>query len=152
PCASSRNDASAAPAYALLTPEPLSGRSRISVLALVQDIAAPVLRPGILARALGARLFFAQAHRLDLVLARPKQQKHTLDPVRAPLPEADVVLAAAALVRVALDEHLALRMLAQVFGVRLDQRLVLVLHLVLVQVIEDRALRKDAGLEGRVDT
>src|SRR6185369_4589355 len=88
------------------------GQPGPSVLALVQDIATAILRPGLVVGALGAWLLLAQDDRLNLVLARAQQQQHALHAVRAALPQADVVLAAAALVGVALDQHLALGMLA----------------------------------------
>src|SRR6185295_11553624 len=119
-------------------------RGGASILAAVKDVAAPVLGPRAFVVAVGLRLLLAEAHRLDLVLARAEQDQHFLHAVGAALAEADVVLAAAALVGVALDHHARARVLAQVLGVRLDQAAVLVLHVELVQVVEDRALRQRA--------
>src|SRR4051812_217948 len=93
---------------------------------------------------LGAgRLLFAEADGLDLVFARAEEHQHLLHGVGASLAEADVVLAAAALIAVALDQHLGGRVVAQELGMRLDQRLELVLDVELVEVEVDRALGQD---------
>src|SRR5204862_287575 len=63
--------------------------------------------------------------------------------VGAALPETEVVLAAAALVGVALDQHLRARVFAQVLRMRLDQRAELVLDVELVEVEVDRAPGQD---------
>src|SRR5262249_44761409 len=93
---------------------------------------------------LGAgRLLLAQAHRLDLRLAYAEQLHHALHAVGTALAEADVVLAAAALVGVALDQHLGARVVTQVFGVRFEHRPEFLFHLELVEIEIDRALGED---------
>src|SRR2546423_9411656 len=113
------------------------------MLAVIEHVAAAVRRPAFLAVLGARRLLLAQAHRLDLVFARAKEREHLLHAVGAPLAQADVVLAAAALVGIALDEHLRRGVLAQKLRVRLDDLAVLVLDVVLVVLEIDRAPRED---------
>src|SRR5207245_10769038 len=65
------------------------------------------------------------------------------DAVGAALPETAVVLAAAALVGIALDQHLRALVLAQVLRMRLDQGTELVLDVELVELVVDRAPGQD---------
>src|SRR5207237_3158193 len=88
-------------------------RSDASVFAVVKHVAAAVLRPAFLAVLGARRLLLAQAHRLDLVFARAQDREHLLHAVGAPLAQAHVVLAAAALIGIALDEHFRCGVLAQ---------------------------------------
>src|SRR2546421_8265157 len=53
-----------------------------------------VLRPAFLAVLAARRLLLAEAHRLDLIVARAEQDQHLLHAVGAALAETDVVLAA----------------------------------------------------------
>jgi hypothetical protein len=114
----------------------------MSVLARIQHVAAAVARPRLFGVAELLGLFLAQAHRLDLLLAHAQQQQHALHALGAALAERDVVLAAAALVGVALDQHLQLGVPTQVRGMRLDQGLELVPDVVAVEVVVHRALRQ----------
>ena len=119
------------------------------VLARVTDVAAAVLPPAVLGVVGAGGLFLAEAHGLDLALLRAQQEQRLLEALRTALAEADVVLAAAALVGVALDRHPGARVLAQVLRMRLDDAAVFVLQLEPVVVVVDRAQRRDAvrGLE-----
>src|ERR1039458_9020743 len=114
-----------------------------SVLAAVEHVAAPVLAVASLGTFRAARFFLAQAHRFDLAFLRAHQQQHFLFAVGALLPQGDVVLTAAALVAVALDQHLRIAVLREITGVRLQQRLVLVLDVVLVVIVVKAALGQD---------
>src|SRR5215470_6543887 len=116
--------------------------ARRRLLTRVDDVVAPVLGPRVFFVAGVARLLLAEAHSLDLRIAGPVELHHALDRFGAPLPERDVVLAAAALVGVALDGHLRALVRLQVLAVRLDQRLVLVLHVVAVELEIHAALRE----------
>src|ERR1043165_2645355 len=122
-------------------------RGSASVFAAVEDVAAAVLGPCGLVVAVGLRLLLAQAHRLDLGVAGAEQHHQLVHAGGGSLAEADVVLAAAALVGVALDQDLRRGILAQVLGMCFDQAAVLVLDVELVQVVVDRALRERSGLE-----
>ena len=78
------------------------------------------------------RLLFAEADRFDLVFARAEKDQRLLHRVGTLLAEGDVVFAAAALVGVALDQHLELAVVDQELGVRGNQILVFRLDLELV--------------------
>src|SRR5712672_2611876 len=94
-------------------------RSRIAlVFPAVEHVAASVLRPASLAVIAAARFFLAEAHRFDLGLGRPHQHEHALDRFGPALPERDVVFAAAALIAVALHQHLLAAILREIFAVR----------------------------------
>jgi hypothetical protein len=95
------------------------------------------------------RLFFTQADRFDLVVLDAEQGQRTLDGFGTLLAERQVVFAAAALVGIALDQHLEALVGGQVLGVGGDQILVLVLDFVLVEVEVDAALRQLAGRIGQ---
>src|SRR5256885_8665986 len=123
-------------------------RSRIAlVFAAVAHVAAAILRPASFAVLAAARFFLAEADRLDLPFGRAHQHQHALHPFRPALPELDVVFAAAALVAVALDEHLLAAVLGEILAVVLQNRAVLVLDIGLVELVENRALRY-VGLRG----
>src|SRR5712692_9084591 len=131
-------------------------RSRIAlVFPAVEHVAAAVLRPAPFAMLGAARLFLAEADRFDLGTGRPHQHEHALDAFGSALPERDIVFAAAALVAVALDEHLLAAVLGEILAVGLEQRAVLVLDVVLVVLVENRALRpvreRIALRRGRLD-
>src|SRR5258708_5609251 len=121
----------------------------------VEHVAAAVLRPAPLAMLGAARLFLAEADRFDLGLGRPHQHEHALDAFGSALPERDIVFAAAALVAVALDEHLLAAVLGEILAVGLEQRAVLRSDVVLVVLVENRALRpireRIALRRGRLD-
>src|SRR2546426_1438896 len=118
-------------------------RSRIAlVFAAVEHVAAAVLRPASFGVFSAARLFLAEADRLDLRFGRAHQHEHALDPFGSALPERDVVFAAAALVAVPLDEHLLAAVLGEILAVGLQHGPVLVLDVVLVVIIENGALRQ----------
>src|SRR6267378_681614 len=85
-----------------------------SVLAAIEHVTAAVLRPAVLCMLRADRFLFAQADRLDLILLGAEERQRPLDAVGAALAETDVVLATAALVGIALDQHLRARVLAQV--------------------------------------
>src|SRR5207245_10223252 len=114
-----------------------------SIFAAVEHVAAAVLRPAVFRMLAADRFLLAQAYRLDLVLLGAEDRQRPLDAVGAALPETDVVLAAAALVGIALDQHLRARVLAQVLRMRLDQGAELVLDVELVEVVVDRAPGQD---------
>src|SRR5437867_5994703 len=117
-------------------------RSRIGlVFAAVEHVAAAVLRPASFVVIGAARFFLAEADRLDLCFGRAHQHEHALHAFGPALPERDVVFAAAALVAVTLDEHLLAAVLGEILAVGLQHRAVLVLDVVLVVLIENRALR-----------
>src|SRR5438874_3739831 len=124
--------------------------SRTLVFAAVAHVAAAVLRPASFAVLGAARFFLAEADRLDLPFGRAHQHEHALHPFGPALPERDVVFAAAALVAVALDEHLLAAVLSEILAVGLQHRAELVLDLVLVVIIENRALRQ-VDLRGGLD-
>jgi hypothetical protein len=88
------------------------------------------------------RLFFAEADRFDLVFLDAEQAQRTLDGFGTLLAERQVVFAAAALVGIALEQHLEALVGDQVLGVGGDQILVLVLDFVLVEIEVDAALRQ----------
>src|SRR5215813_1806590 len=111
----------------------------------VNHVVATVLRPGTFVVTGVPRFFLAEAHRLDLRIGCAIELHHPLDVVGATLTECDVVLAAAAFVAVALDGHLRCLVAQQVFCVRFDQRLVLVLDVVLVEVEVHAALGQHAA-------
>src|SRR5438876_9338846 len=118
-------------------------RSRIAlVFAAVEHVAAAVLRPARFVVIGAARFFLAEADRLDLPFGRAHQHEHALHPFGPALPERDVVFAAAALVAVALDEHLLAAVLGEILAVGLQRRAVLVPDVVLVVLVENRALRQ----------
>jgi len=102
------------------------------------------LRPASFGVLAAARLFLAQAHRLDLRVGRAHQHQHALHAFARRCPSAMLYSRAAALVAVALDEHLAAAVLGEILAVRLQQRAVLVPDVVLVQLIENRALAQPA--------
>src|SRR5581483_4314407 len=106
----------------------------------IDDVAAAVLLPGVLVVAGGARLLLAVAHGVHLRLAHAEDVHHLHHGVGAALAEGEVVLAAAALVGVALDPDLGLRVGAQVARVRLDDAAVPGADLVLVESVVDAAL------------
>src|SRR5689334_115476 len=89
---------------------------RPSLLALVDDIPAPVLRPATFRRLVAAWLLFPKAHGLDLVRLSPQDLHHLLHRIGTALAEREIVFAAAAIVRVALDAHLHGAMLLQETG------------------------------------
>src|SRR5438876_7630461 len=126
-------------------------RSRIAlVFPAVEHVAAAVLPPARLVVIDAARLFLAEADRLDLCFGRSHQHEHALDPFGSALPERDVVFAASALVAVALDEHLLAAVLGEILAVGLEHRAELVLDVVLVVLIENGALRQ-IDLRGGLD-
>src|SRR5512137_1413969 len=102
-------------------------RSRTRAALLIYDVRPPVLRPGFLVRAHRPRLLLAEAHRLDLRVRRAEQHQALLDRFRTLLSEREVVFAAAAFIRVALDHDAAVLRRRQVLAVRLDHRLELAL-------------------------
>src|SRR5688500_9275137 len=106
--------------------------------AVVGDVGAAVLGVSLLGVALGARLFLAEAHGLDLCGRRAEERHHLLDRIGAALTQREVVLAAAALVGVALYRHSGLAVLRDVLRVRGDDGLELLFHDVAV-VIEENA-------------
>src|SRR5690349_289386 len=114
-------------------------------LAAVHDVVAAILRPRRLVMPRVLRPLFAVADRLDLAVGGAEQQHHPLDGIGALLAERDVVLARAALVRVALYRHPRGAVLLQVARMRLDQRTVPVLHDEAVEIEVDAALRQDAA-------
>src|SRR3954464_8817979 len=128
---SSNSAASACPVKAQAATRRTIRRSIGSVFAVVEHVVAAVLRPAAFGVVGAHRLLLAEAHRFDLAFLGAEQDQRALHRVGATLAEAEVVLAAAALVGVALEQHLRARVLAQVLGVRLDQPLVFILDLVL---------------------
>jgi hypothetical protein len=111
-----------------------------SSFALVEDVAAPVLRPGLLVMPFGARLFLAQADRLDLLLARARASAcASRRPSALPRPmlysrlPRSSVLPWMSILRPGLSRR----------NWRAPRPvLVLVLHVVLVEVVENRAARQ----------
>jgi hypothetical protein len=99
-------------------------------------------------RLAAAQLFLAQLT-ASTCSSGAEQEEHLLQRLGALLAEGQVVFAAAALVGVALDEHLHLRVGDEEPGMRLDQRLEFVLDDVAVVVEEDAALGQHALLHRR---
>src|SRR3981189_1063434 len=95
------------------------GWSCLSVFPAVEHVAAAVLRPASFVVIAAARFFLAEADRFDLRFGRAHQHEHALYPFGPALPERDVVFAAAALVAVALDQHLLAAILGEILAVRL---------------------------------
>src|SRR5947208_1643634 len=91
--------------------------SRILIFPAVEHVAAAVLRPASFVMIAAARLFLAQADRFDLGLGRAHQHEHALDRFGPALPERDIVFAAAALVAIALDQHLLAAILGEILAV-----------------------------------
>src|SRR6185436_2374408 len=120
-----------------------NAKAGASVLAVIEHVVAAILGPAVLAMVAARRLLFAEAHRFDLVFLDPEEGEHLLQAVGAALAEADVVLAASALVGIALDQHLRARVLAQELGVRLDKRPVFLLDIDAVEIEIHRALREN---------
>src|SRR5712664_3493076 len=131
------------------------GWSCLSVFPAVEHVAAAVLRPAPFAMLGAARLFLAEADRFDLGLGRAHQHEHALDAFGSALPERDIVFAAAALVAVALDQHLLAAVLGEILAVGLQHGAVLVPDVVLVVLVENRAFRpvreRIALRRGRLD-
>jgi hypothetical protein len=69
------------------------------------------------------RLLFAQADRLELVFTGTEQSQHLADRVGTLLAQRQVVLAAAALVGIALDQHLELAVFGQELGMAVTRSL-----------------------------
>src|SRR5204862_4288285 len=94
------------------------------------EIAAAIFGPGRFVVPEAARLLLAEAHRLDLLLARTQQHQQSGHRFGASLAERQVVLRGAALVGVADDDEPGRRIRAQPAGVALYQRAVLRFHVV----------------------
>src|SRR3989442_7136443 len=90
------------------------------LLAAIEDVAAAVLGPGGLVRFGIARLFIAEAYRLDLLLLHAQNSERALDALGALVAEREIVFAAAALVGVALHDDMRVAVVAQIAAVRFD--------------------------------
>jgi hypothetical protein len=87
-------------------PAPADRRNALASSRLVDQFHAPILRPGRLVIAFDRRPLGAEAHRGELRLGDALQHQRAPHRLRAPLAEADVVFARAALVGVALELEL----------------------------------------------
>src|SRR6478735_6033444 len=83
-------------------------------LLLVHEVGAAVLCPRRFVMTRGLRLFLAEAHGFHLRVRHAHQRQRTAHGFSTLLAECQVVLARAALVGIALDQHVALRMALQV--------------------------------------
>ena len=115
------------------------------------DVGAAVFRVGRLVGAERARAFLPEAYRFHLLVAHAENGEGATHRFRALLAQGEVVLAAATIVGVALDDDAAIAVGGEVAGVRLDQRAVLVLDHEAVEREVDAAPGEDAlGIVERV--
>src|SRR5579885_999120 len=107
----------------------------------IDNVAPAVLGPGRVVMTQLLRLLLAEAHGLDPVVRDALQFERLEDNFGAALSQGEVVLGAAAFVRIALDPNLQSRMLAKVVGVRDDHAARFRSQCRLVEVIVHAALR-----------
>src|SRR5947207_9609220 len=131
------------------TPTRYSPAGPLSLLAplfaRVYEVVAPVLGPCAFVVSGVARLLFPEAHGLDLLVGRTVEQHHAFHRIGTALAQRDIVFAAAAFVAVTLDGHLSRAIALQIHPVRIDQRLVIILDRVAVEVEEHVALGQRAA-------
>src|SRR6516164_6727820 len=105
----------------------------------IHDLHPAILGPGGLVASGDGGPLGPVAHRGDLSVGRPLQEQRPAHRLRAPLAEADVVLARAALVRMAFEAHVDVRIGAQVFRVRRHDVGALTANIAVVEIEIDHA-------------
>src|SRR5579864_7024368 len=83
-------------------------------LLLVHEVGAAVLRPRRFVMTVSLRLFLAEAHGFHLRIRHAHQRQRTANSFSTLLAECQVVFAGAALVGVALNQHVTLRVALQI--------------------------------------
>src|SRR6202035_128684 len=129
-----------------------STTGRVSPPGAVNDVVAPVLRPGGFVVPWVSRLFLVQANRFHPVRRNPQEPEPLPHRISTTLAEGEVVLASTTLVAIAFDAHRANRVIHQVATMGFNDRDVGVVdHGAVVFEIHTSMRQYSVGVDQRID-